>query len=306
MGLQTILVWIPGRFQGEKTRSRTPRGPTPEAWPPPRTPSSGDPFPGKGSGSEGSELGRGPHAAAEAQRRQSCGPQGALGARAEAGEGARSRQRVPGPRLRDLAGDLHRQSGSPSPVRPSGLGTSHTSSSLLCIRGEKAGSLWRAEGDPDQQTTASSRRSTRGQLPSGRGLLHLARCRPRPGPERCRRPALAEGSAAAPRMVWGAQLVALFAHQAQPCLCTVGRPGGRVRDVGRDVPEQWPARQASEGPGASRLRLCDGPFPARGRVATRARGPPRGGAGDPGSSRCPRDTGPATSKVQPTSPGLKL
>lgn len=122
--------------------------------------------------------------------------------------------RVPRPRPRALAGDLRRQPGSPSPVPPSGLGTSHTSSSLFCVRGEKAGSLWRAEGDPDQQTTASSRRRTRGQLPSGRSLLHLARCRPRPGPERCRRPALAEGSAAAPRMVWGAQLAALFAHQA--------------------------------------------------------------------------------------------
>lgn len=41
-------------------------------------------------------------------------------------------------------------------------------------------------------------------------------------------------------------------------------------------------------------------------MATTARGPPRGGAGDPGSTRRPRDTGPAASKVQPTSPSLRL
>lgn len=164
------------------------------------------------------------------------------------GEGAQSGRRVPGPRLWDLAGDLRLQPGSPNPVLPSGLGTSHTSFSLLCIRGEKAGSLWRADGDPDHRATASSRRRSRGQLPSGKGLLHPARCRPCPGAERCKRPALVEGPAATPRKVWGAKLTALCEHRSRPCVRAVGRPAGRVGDVGSGVPELRPARQA-EAPG---------------------------------------------------------
>lgn len=84
-----------------------------------------------------------------------------------------------------------------------------------------------------------------------------------------------------------------------------GTPQGQ-REGRREGSPRAQALQASEGPGASRLRLCDGRFPAGGRVAAPARGPPRGGAGDPGSTRRPRDTGPAASKVQPTSPGLRL